>query len=346
MALNIQKRAFERMFCRYGSRLGNIFTNTTDSTVTERTPLSSGTNPWKRMACQSFSSHSDPLGVEGRINRSSESQRQRQAKGLPKRLPIPGVDHVIAVASGKGGVGKSTTAVNLAVALSQAQQGIKVGILDADIYGPSIPTLMNLSGQPELNHQKLMIPLVNYGIKCMSMGFLVDEKAAIVWRGLMVMSAVQKLLREVLWGPLDYLIVDMPPGTGDVQLSISQNIPVSGSVIVTTPQDLALMDAHRAVTMFSQVGIPNLGVIENMSVFVCPSCGHHEHIFGQHGAQNLTAETGTEILGEVPLTRSIRELSDSGQPLVIAEPDSLESKVYKSIAAKVISKLTIEESAS
>jgi len=282
-----------------------------------------------------FSSHSDPFGV----NKSSGKKPPVQARGLPKKLPIPGVENIIAVASGKGGVGKSTTSVNLAVALSQVHEGAKVGILDADIYGPSIPTLMNLDGEPELNKQNLMIPLVNYGIKCMSMGFLVDEKSAVVWRGLMVMSAVQKLLREVLWGPLDYLVIDMPPGTGDVQLSISQNIPVSGSVIVTTPQDLALADARRAVTMFRQVGVPCLGLVENMSVYVCPCCGHQEHIFGQHGADSLTADTGAHILGEVPLTRSIRELSDSGQPLTIVRPDGVESQVYKSIAEKVMTNL-------
>lgn len=291
-----------------------------------------------RHTCQ-FSSHSDPFGTSSKTENVKTRQQQHQAKGLPTRLPIPGVDHVILVASGKGGVGKSTTAVNLAVALSQAHEGSKVGILDADIYGPSIPTLMNLTGEPELNHQNLMLPLVNYGIKCMSMGFLVEEKAALVWRGLMVMAAVQRLIRQVVWGPLDYLVVDMPPGTGDVQLSISQNIPVSGSVIVTTPQDLALIDARRAVTMFSTVGIPNLGIVENMSVYVCPKCGHQEHIFGQGGARGLQEQTQTEILGHIPLTMSIRELSDSGQPLVISRPDGAESQVYKDVAAKLISKL-------
>ena len=290
-----------------------------------------------RMRTKLLSANSTHLCIKMHIR--NHTVEKKQMKGLPKRLPIPGVNHVIAVASGKGGVGKSTTSVNLAVALSQIKDGSKVGILDADIYGPSIPTLMNLSGEPELNHQNLMIPLMNYGIKCMSMGFLVDEKAAIVWRGLMVMSAVQKLLRQVAWGPLDYLIVDMPPGTGDVQLSISQNIPVSGSVIVTTPQDLALKDASRAVTMFSQIGVSNLGIVENMSVFVCPCCGHQEHIFGQEGAKNLQMETGTEILGNVPLTSSIRKLSDSGQPLVIADPSSLESEEYRKIAQKIASSL-------
>uniref|UniRef100_A0A0B6ZDU8 Iron-sulfur cluster transfer protein NUBPL n=1 Tax=Arion vulgaris TaxID=1028688 RepID=A0A0B6ZDU8_9EUPU len=301
-----------------------------------------GLGIWKpiNVAC-CMSSHSNPFGVNlSETKPAGETPtNDRKMRGLPKKLPIAGVNHVIVVASGKGGVGKSTTAVNLALALSQIDQSCKVGILDADIYGPSIPTLMNLSGQPELNHQKLMIPLVNFGIKCMSMGFLVDEKSAIVWRGLMVMSAVQKLLREVLWGPLDYLIIDMPPGTGDVQLSISQNVPISGSVIVTTPQDLALLDARRAIDMFSQVNVPNLGIIENMSVFLCPKCGHQEHIFGEDGGKNIAKEMGSEILGEIPLNRSLCQTSDSGQPIVITQPDSPLSQIYKSIALKVIKKL-------
>ncbi|GFO18379.1 Iron-sulfur cluster carrier protein [Plakobranchus ocellatus] len=273
------------------------------------------------------------------LSSTSGHQPDHRARGLPKKFPIPGVDHVILVASGKGGVGKSTTAVNLAVSLSVAGKGHKVGILDGDIYGPSIPTLMNLSGEPELNQQNLMLPLVNYGIKCMSMGFLIDAKSAVVWRGLMVMSAVQRLIREVVWGPLDYLVVDMPPGTGDVQLSISQNIPVSGSIVVTTPQDLSLLDARRALTMFQQVNVPCLGLVENMSVFVCPCCGHKESIFGEDGGKNLAQEVGTTILGCVPLHRSIRELSDTGQPVAVAQPESPHAQVYREIAEKVISQL-------
>ncbi|XP_059167046.1 iron-sulfur protein NUBPL-like [Physella acuta] len=290
-----------------------------------------------------FSSHSNPFGIKPA---SPQDLANRKAQGLPKKLPIAGVTHVILVASGKGGVGKSTTAVNLALALASSNQNLKIGILDADVYGPSIPTLMNLSGQPELNHQNLMIPLMNYGVKCMSMGFLVDEKSAIVWRGLMVMSAIQKLLREVLWGPLDYLVVDMPPGTGDVQLSISQNIPVSGSIVVTTPQDLALLDARRALDMFQQVKIPNLGIIENMSVFICPNCNHHEHIFGENGGHQIAREMGLEILGAVPLNGSICRLSDSGHPIVIAQPSSPVTEVFKSIAEKVIKKLPIQDQTS
>jgi len=291
-----------------------------------------------------FSTHSNPFGISGTPKQTDDlkdRQQKLQKKGLPKKLPIPGVEHVILVASGKGGVGKSTTAVNLAVALSQVNQGLKVGILDADIYGPSIPTLMNLSGEPELNHQNLMLPLVNYGIKCMSMGFLVGESSALVWRGLMVMAAVQRLLRQVVWGPLDVLVVDMPPGTGDVQLSVSQNIPVSGAVVVTTPQDLALMDARRAVAMFSSVGVATLGLVENMSVWVCPACGHKEHVFGEGGAKNLQKQAKADILGQVPLTSSLRQLSDAGRPVVISQPGSAESQVYKDIASQLISKLNI-----
>ncbi|CAL1533106.1 unnamed protein product [Lymnaea stagnalis] len=296
-----------------------------------------------------ISSHADALGAYPTPSSAKDVDKhsQRRSQGLPKKLPIPGVGHVIVVASGKGGVGKSTTAVNLALALTQVGKNLKVGLLDADVYGPSIPMLMNLSGPPELNHRKnLMLPLVNYGVKCMSMGFLVDDKAAIVWRGLMVMSAIQKLLREVVWGPLDYLVVDMPPGTGDVQLSIAQNIPVSGSIIVTTPQDLALLDARRAMDMFRQVHIKCLGIVENMSVFVCPNCNHQEHIFGEDGGKHIAQQMGTEILGSVPLSKSICHFSDSGHPVVLAEPNSPVSEVFKSIAVKVISKLPLEEQSS
>ncbi|KAK6961218.1 iron-sulfur protein NUBPL [Biomphalaria glabrata] len=265
--------------------------------------------------------------------------KDRKSQGLPVKLPIPGVNNVIAVASGKGGVGKSTISVNLALALAQNSVH-KVGLLDADIFGPSIPTLMNLSGQPEINHQNLMIPLLNYSVKCMSMGFLVDEQSAVVWRGLMVMSAIQKLLRNVLWGPLDFLVIDMPPGTGDVQLSITQNIPLSGSIVVTTPQDLALLDARRAVDMFRQVNVPNLGIIENMSVFVCPKCNHHEHIFGQEGGQSIANEIGSEILGSIPLVKELCFLSDNGQPVVVAEPENPVSLIFRSIADKVVRKLS------
>lgn len=261
------------------------------------------------------------------------------ARGLPKQKPIPGVKHIVVVASGKGGVGKSTTAVNLALGLSANDPSKSVGLLDADVYGPSIPKLMNLKGSPDLNDNNLMVPLTNYGIPCMSMGFLVDDTAPIVWRGLMVMSAIEKLLRQVDWGELDFLVVDMPPGTGDVQLSISQNVPVSGAVIVSTPQDIALLDARRGAEMFNKVHVPVLGLVQNMSVFQCPECLHQTHIFGSDGAKNLALSLGVAFLGDVPLHLNIRETSDSGKPVVVSAPDSPEAEAYRKVAAAVVQRL-------
>ncbi|XP_040599041.1 iron-sulfur protein NUBPL isoform X3 [Mesocricetus auratus] len=246
------------------------------------------------------------------------------SRGLPKQKPIEGVREVIVVASGKGGVGKSTTAVNLALALAANDSSKAVGLLDVDVYGPSIPKMMNLKGNPELSPNNLMRPLLNYGIACMSMGFLVEETAPVVWRGLMVMSAIEKLLRQVDWGQLDYLVVDMPPGTGDVQLSVSQNIPISGAVIVSTPQDIALMDAHKGAEMFRKVHVPVLGLVQNMSVFQCPKCKHKTHIFGADGARKLAQTLDLDVLGDVPLHLSIREASDKGQPVVFSQPESEE----------------------
>ncbi|XP_029282719.1 iron-sulfur cluster transfer protein NUBPL [Cottoperca gobio] len=268
-----------------------------------------------------------------------ERQKQQMAKGLPKQKPITGVKQVIVVASGKGGVGKSTTAVNLALGLIANDPVKSVGLLDADVYGPSIPKLMNLKGNPELNDNNLMIPLTNYGVPCMSMGFLVDDVAPIVWRGLMVMSAIEKLLRQVDWGSLDYLVVDMPPGTGDVQLSISQNLPVSGVVIVSTPQDIALLDARRGAEMFKKLNVPVLGLVQNMSVFHCPNCNHQTHIFGSDGARLLADTLGVKLLGDVPLHLNIREMSDRGKPVVISSPDSPEAEAYRKVAAAVVQRL-------
>ncbi|XP_049452709.1 iron-sulfur protein NUBPL isoform X2 [Epinephelus fuscoguttatus] len=268
-----------------------------------------------------------------------ERQKQQMAKGLPKQKPITGVKQVIVVASGKGGVGKSTTAVNLALGLMANDPLKSVGLLDADVYGPSIPKLMNLKGNPELSDNNLMIPLTNYGVPCMSMGFLVDEVAPIVWRGLMVMSALEKLLRQVHWGSLDYLVVDMPPGTGDVQLSISQNIPVSGAVIVSTPQDIALLDARRGAEMFKKVNVPVLGLVQNMSVFQCPKCNHQTHIFGSDGARQLADTLGVNFLGDIPLHLNIREMSDRGTPVVVSSPDSPEAEAYRKVASAVVQRL-------
>jgi ATP-binding protein involved in chromosome partitioning len=266
--------------------------------------------------------------------------RDVNVKGSPRKWPIPGVMHTVLVASGKGGVGKSTTSVNIAVALSRMDKQLSVGLLDADVYGPSIPKMMNLKGQPQLSKQDKMIPLVNYGIRCMSMGFLVEEKAAIVWRGLMVMSAVQKLLRGVDWGELDMLVVDMPPGTGDTQLTISQQIPVSGVVLVTTPQDIALLDVRRGAEMFRQVDAPVIGIVQNMNVYVCPKCGHSSHIFGQGGGQKVAKEIDVPVLGDIPLDTVVREGSDSGQPVTIAQPHGEIAKTYHNIAQEIWTRLS------
>ncbi|XP_075386876.1 iron-sulfur cluster transfer protein NUBPL [Tenrec ecaudatus] len=268
-----------------------------------------------------------------------QRRKQIMSRGLPKQKPIEGVNQVIVVASGKGGVGKSTTAVNLALALAANDSSKNIGLLDVDVYGPSVPKMMNLRGSPELSQNNLMKPLMNYGIACMSMGFLVEETAPVVWRGLMVMSATEKLLRQVDWGQLDYLVVDMPPGTGDVQLSVSQNIPISGAVIVSTPQDIALMDAHKGAEMFRKVHVPVLGLVQNMSVFQCPKCKHRTHIFGADGARKLARTLDLDVLGDIPLHLNIRESSDKGQPIVFSQPESDEAKAYLRMAEEVVRRL-------
>ncbi|NXT53515.1 NUBPL protein, partial [Pluvianellus socialis] len=254
-----------------------------------------------------------------------DKRAQVLSRGLPKQKPIEGVKQVVVLASGKGGVGKSTTAdvlTNACFVFLCLTQTKEVGLLDADVYGPSIPKMMNLKGNPELTPKNLMRPLKNYGIACMSMGFLIEETAPVVWRGLMVMSAVEKLLRQVDWGQLDYLVIDMPPGTGDVQLSVSQNIPIAGAVIVSTPQDVALLDARKGAEMFRKVHVPVLGLVQNMSVFQCPKCKHETHIFGDDGVRDLAKTLGLDILGDIPLHVNIRETCDSGQPVVISQPES------------------------
>lgn len=246
---------------------------------------------------------------------------------------IPGVRHIVAVASGKGGVGKSTTAANFALAL--AAIGLKVGLLDADIYGPSVPKLFGLGGtRPELRDQKL-IPIEVAGIRVMSIGFLVEEDAPMIWRGPMVMSAITQLLRDVDWAPLDVLVVDMPPGTGDAQLTLAQQVPLAGAVIVSTPQDLALIDARRGVAMFQKVDVPILGVIENMSYFLCPNCGTRHDVFAHGGARAEAEKLGVPFLGEVPLAMSIREGSDGGRPITVSDPDGPHARVYRAIAEAV-----------
>jgi len=246
---------------------------------------------------------------------------------------LPGVANVIAVSSGKGGVGKSTTAVNLALAL--AAEGARVGLLDADIYGPSLPTMMGIEGRPESEDGKTFHAMQNHGVKVMSIGFLVDAGQAMVWRGPMATSALDTLLRQTIWGELDYLVIDMPPGTGDIQLTLSQRVPLTGSVIVTTPQDIALLDARKGVNMFEKVGVPILGIVENMAVHVCTNCGHVEHIFGADGGRKLAAQYNVPYLGALPLTLAIREQTDSGTPTVVADPDGEIAGLYKAVARQV-----------
>jgi ATP-binding protein involved in chromosome partitioning len=246
---------------------------------------------------------------------------------------IPGVDAVIAVASGKGGVGKSTTAFNLALGLRDL--GLKVGMLDADIYGPSLPKLLAIREKPQTVGGTRLKPIERYGLTVMSIGFLIDEETPMIWRGPMVMSAITQMLREVEWGTLDVMVVDMPPGTGDAQLTMAQQVPLKGAVIVSTPQDLALIDARRGVAMFKRVNVPVLGVVENMSYFLCPSCGTRSDIFGHGGAQKEAERLGVPFLGEVPLHMTIREKSDSGRPVVATEPDGPHARIYREIAAKV-----------
>ena len=262
------------------------------------------------------------------------------ASQQPAKRGVPGIEAIIAVASGKGGVGKSTTAVNIALGL--AASGLKVGVLDADIYGPSMPRLLNIRGRPETVDGKVLRPMQNFGLKVMSMGFLVDEETPMIWRGPMVMSALTQMLREVEWGPLDVLVVDMPPGTGDAQLTMAQAVPLAGAVIVSTPQDLALIDARKGLNMFRKVDVPLLGIVENMSYFLAPDTGKRYDIFGHGGARKEAERLGVAFLGEVPLEMGIRESSDAGAPVVVSRPDSAEAKIYRDIAAKVWERLNEE----
>jgi ATP-binding protein involved in chromosome partitioning len=255
----------------------------------------------------------------------------------PAEKLVPGARAIIAVASGKGGVGKSTTAVNLALGL--AAIGRSVGVLDADIYGPSMPRMLGISGRPRMADGKRLEPMSNYGVKCMSMGFLVAEETPMIWRGPMVMSALQQMLRDVDWGTLDVMVVDMPPGTGDAQLTMAQQVPLAGAVIVSTPQDIALLDARKGLNMFRKVDVPVLGIVENMSYFRCPHCGERSDIFSHGGARREAERLGVEFLGELPLDMAIRETSDSGRPIVIADPGSEHAKVYRAIAQRVWDKL-------
>jgi len=263
----------------------------------------------------------------------------RQAHRAPPgqgAMLLPEVGKIVAVASGKGGVGKSTTAVNLAVAL--AAQGLRVGLLDADIYGPSLPQMLGAREKPRTEGQRI-IPLQRWGLKAMSIGFLVDEETPMIWRGPMVMGALEQLMGQVEWGALDIMVVDMPPGTGDAQLTMSQRVPLAGAVIVSTPQDVALLDARRGVRMFERVNVPVLGIVENMSYFCCPNCGQRSDVFGHGGARREAERLGVEFLGELPLKLSIRELADAGTPIVAAKPETEEAAAYRRIAARLWEKL-------
>jgi len=250
---------------------------------------------------------------------------------------LPGVKNIVAVASGKGGVGKSTTAANLALAL--VAEGARVGLLDADIYGPSQPTMMGVHGRPDSADGQTMEPLVGHGVQLMSIGFLVEDDQAMIWRGPMATQALDQLLRQTRWSDLDYLIIDMPPGTGDIQLTLSQRVPVTGAVIVTTPQDIALLDAKKGLKMFEKVGVPILGIVENMAVHICTNCGHVEHIFGADGGKRMASQYGVDYLGALPLALSIREQADAGRPSVVAEPDGEVAALYKALARKVAIKI-------
>jgi ATP-binding protein involved in chromosome partitioning len=281
-----------------------------------------------------------PQRRQGVPNISSHKPAQApHGSPMSKQAPVPGIGAIIAVASGKGGVGKSTTAINLSLGLRDL--GLRVGVLDADIYGPSMPKLTGIREKPELNDAKKMIPISKFGLAIMSIGFLVEEETPMIWRGPMVMSAITQMLREVEWGTLDVLVVDMPPGTGDAQLTLAQQVPLQGAIIVSTPQDLALIDARRGLAMFTRVNVPVLGIVENMSYFQCPHCGTRSDIFGHGGARHEAERLGLPFLGEVPLHMDIRATSDSGTPLVESNPDGDHAAIYRAIGSLIKDRLKL-----
>ena len=275
--------------------------------------------------------------------RTGAAPRSQPPQGHDSRGALPGIAAIVAVASGKGGVGKSTTSVNLALALTTLGQ--RVGLLDADIYGPSQPRMLGITGKPRSPDGKKLLPMENYGVRVMSMGFLVDEDAPMIWRGPMVQSALQQMLGDVAWGELDVLVVDLPPGTGDAQLTMAQRVPLAGAVIVSTPQDIALLDARKALNMFRKVDVPVFGIVENMSYFLCPSCGHRSEIFSHGGARATAERYGVDFLGEIPLDLVIREHTDAGRPPVVSQPDGPQAAAYLEVARKVIAKLAPADAA-
>jgi ATP-binding protein involved in chromosome partitioning len=298
--------------------------------------------PLRKTAEQAVEALPDVLSVTAVLTAQAVSRGHNAphaaAGGRTQRGAVAGVNAIVAVASGKGGVGKSTVAANLALALKA--NGLRVGVLDADIYGPSMPRMLGIAGQrPHSRDGKVLSPLENYGVRCMSMGFLVPEDTPMIWRGPMVMSALQQMLREVDWGELDIMIVDLPPGTGDAQLTMAQQVPLAGAVIVSTPQDIALLDARKGLNMFTKVDVPVLGIVENMSYFLCPHCGGRSEIFSHGGARREAERLGAEFLGEVPLDLRIRETSDGGTPITVAEPDNPHAVVFRRMAARIWEKV-------
>ncbi|XP_071855873.1 iron-sulfur cluster transfer protein NUBPL-like isoform X1 [Bombus fervidus] len=289
-----------------------------------------GANKYRSISLSHFVFLDEPRKTE-----IETRQKELMARGLPKSKPLKGVKQIIVIASGKGGVGKSTTAVNLCIALKTIKPQKSVGLLDADVFGPSIPLMMNIQQSPIVNNTNHIEPLINYGIKCMSMGFLIDDKSPVIWRGLMVMSAIDKLLRQVAWNPLDYLVIDTPPGTGDTHLSIIQNLPVAGALLVTTPQKAALEVTRRGANMFKRLNIPIIGIVENMSNIICPEC-KNEIILHNGGTQTVAKELGVQILQSIPLSRDIANSCDSGKPIVLSAPESIQADAYKHLAEHII----------
>jgi len=292
---------------------------------------------YKKQLQKSLQAHLAPIAKHVQIEINTKIEIHAGSRGLKSS---PRIKNIIAIASGKGGVGKSTTAVNIALAL--VKEGARVGILDADIYGPSQPTMLGAGLTPELKEKKTLLPIVRHGLQSMSIGYLVDQSAAMIWRGPMVSTALQQLLNDTLWDDLDYLIIDLPPGTGDIQLTMAQKIPVTGAVIVTTPQDLALLDARRAIEMFRKVNVPVLGIIENMSLHTCSHCGHAEALFGEGGGQRIAEESGVTLLGALPLAKEIREETDSGNPTVVANPEGEHALKYRDIARHIAARISLQ----